>query len=597
VSTRLARREPAAGSRAAGPWRTTAPVALAAACAMLWAALHATAGAQGAATLQNAAEPHRVAFTDDGLRPAILAVPLGATVLWVNETAAAHNTTHVPDLGQPVAWSSGTIDPDGGTFEHAFLALGTYYYIDALFPDELDFQGTVIVTPNDPTATPLVPTAGPTPTDGPTATPRPPTPTVPPTPTGAQPTSAPVVLVGRLERASLPECHVDAALVPCDDPTTTIHVRGDGAIDPALFGRDVRLEGVMMECAAAETTYLWLFQAAVWSGGCQPVTATATPSPTTQTPSQPGQNLAAGRPVTAKGPELPGFEPERLTDGNPATFWYSDHPVSWAYVDLGEPRAFNQVRLRWSAPYAERYGIYVWEDGAWRGKLVVDNARGGEDVRTLTYTEARYVLLYLMTSSAPGGGFALGEWEVYGEPRPNWALGQPVIASSDQGGHVGAYANDGLMGTFWVSARGDPNPWLAVYLPASVEMTEFRLWWTTAFPRTYSLVFFEGGRRTLYSPVQMDRGGLHRLVGRVPVSADTVMIYTHQNAPEGYVGLQEVEILGPGPRSDADAEILRIGPVGAWLHANSPAPAFRSVDAPGWPSLARSVERAAAARP
>jgi hypothetical protein len=108
------------------------------------------------------------------------------------------------------------------------------------------------------------------------------------------------------------------------------------------------------------------------------------------------------------------------------------------------------------------------------------------------------------------------------------------------------------MGTFWVSAPGDANPWLAVYLPTSVQMTEFRLWWTSAFPRYYSLVFFENGQRTMYSPVQLSSGGLHRLVGRVPVRADTVMIYTHQNAPQGFIGLQEIEILGPGPGDDVD---------------------------------------------
>jgi hypothetical protein len=257
--------------------------------------------------------------------------------------------------------------------------------------------------------------------------------------------------------------------------------------------------------------------------------------------------------VTAKGPALPAYEPDRATDGQQATFWFSDHQVSWAYVDLGEARTFNQIRLDWAAPYATRYGIYVWEEGAWRGRLVVDNARGGEDVRTLTFTTARYVMLYLMTSSAPSGGFALREWEVYGEERPNWALGQPVLASSDQAGQVGAYATDGLMGTFWVSAPGDTNPWLAVYLPASVQMTEFRLWWTSAFPRYYSLVFFEKGLRTLYSPVQLPNGGLHRLVGRVPVRADTVMIYTHESAPQGFIGLQEIEILGPGPGDDVAA--------------------------------------------
>jgi plastocyanin len=513
----------------------------------------------GAAPGQATASPAPVAtpvvfdviFRTDGLNPASIAVPAGSTVRWTNDTDVIHNTTHVPDLAQPALWSSGDLAP-GAAFSVTFQAAGTYPYIDNRFPDDLDFQGRVVVTRNDPTATPLTPTPGPSPTSAPTFTPREPTPTVPPTPTRL-PTQVPVVLLGRLDSHTDTRCDLSAQLRPCDDPTRRIPVRYDFP-DAALFGRDVRLEGVWDTCAATGERFVWLSQVSVLPGGCGGPTATPSPSPTptVRAPFSPADNLALGRSVTAKRPELPGYEPAKVTDGDPGTMWYSPDQASWIYVDLGEksvgqPWTFNQIRLRWAYPFAEQYGIYIWDDNAWRGVFLADNNRGGEDVRNLAFTESRYVLLYLMRSSLDSGGFALSEIEVYGDDRPNWAKGQPVVVSSETAGREGMFATDGLQGTWWASRVGDANPWIGVYLPSSIALIDFKLLWTTDCPQVYSLVFFERGQYTFSAPVRSNGCGLHHFGGSVPVRADTIMVYTHVNSPRGQIGLQEIELYSPGP--------------------------------------------------
>jgi len=363
---------------------------LAASLALGLATVGQAVGPGPAGLLQATPTPYDVLIVPEGLRPPILAVPEGAAVRWTNQTEQVHSTTHVPDVGQPVEWASGDIQP-GAQFTHTFKTTGIFNYLDARYADDVTFQGAVVVKRYEPTPTPLTPTVGPSPTTGPTITPPLPTATLPPTPTRPAPTRVPVALVGWLERADDPLCGIDALLRPCGGTGAPVPVRSDGALDPALFGREVGLEGVMTHCPDRDLDYLWHSASAALPGACGSATPTATLVPTA-TPG-PVENLALGRPVTAKGPVVPGFEPQNVVDGRSGTVWYSPHTVSWIYVDLGQARTFNQVRLNWGYPYALRYGIYVWEEGSWRGKLVVDNARGGEDVRTLPFVEARFVML------------------------------------------------------------------------------------------------------------------------------------------------------------------------------------------------------------
>ncbi|MFN2251906.1 MAG: discoidin domain-containing protein [Anaerolineae bacterium] len=517
-------------------------------------------------TLQPSTEPteveyHEIAITDDGLEPPIIAVPQGASVRWTNKTELIHNSTHLPDVGLPVEWNSGDIEPNGGQFVHVFEIVGSYRYMDATRADDERYIGAIVVTSNEPTTTPISPTEGPsptpqTPTDQPTATA-----TLPPTPTRVPPTRAPETRVGWLEKHAVADCQeIDALVRDCSQPGVFTYLRTDGIVDQSLFGREVRVEGVIQKCDGSEDEYLWLSSVAPAPGICQQPTQTptSTPPPTPTAPFSQEDNLALNRPVTAKSPTLAGFEPSHVTDGDLGSSWYHSAQQAWLYIDMGEPdprnpKPYNQLRLRWGYPYAERYGIYVWEDGAWRGKFLADNNSGGDDVRNLAFLESRYLMVYLMRSSRPSGGFTLSEVEVYGDERPNWALGQPVVVSSEEDGYIGANATDGYAGTNWMSQRGDANPWIAIYLPESVTLTRFQLFWTTAYPRNYSLVFFEQGRQTMYtSDIRQPSAGLHEFYG-APVSADTVMIYTNENDPTGRIALGEIRIFGPGPGEEYEA--------------------------------------------
>jgi plastocyanin len=507
--------------------------------------------AEIAVPMQSTDEPHtEVVITEDGLEPPIVAVTAGSLVRWTNETSLPHNTTHLPDLGQPMMWDSGEIEPEGGQFVFRFEEIGNFRYYDALRPEDERYVGTIVVTSNEPTATPLTPTAGPTPTDRPPTQPPSPTPTIPATPTPVPPTKEPVELMGWLYHHSEPGCsEVDAVLVDCKDPNKQTLVRTGGIVDGRLYGWEVRLSGVMQGCSGSAAEYLWLSSAAPAPGACQRPThtPTSTPPPTPTAPFSEATNLALGRPVTAKSPSLPGFDPSNATDGDTGTVWYHADPEAWIYVDLGETTAFNQIRLRWAYPFAERYGIYVWEEGAWRGKFLADNNSGGDDVRNLAVTQARYILIYLMRSSR-ASGFALAELEVYGDPQPNWGMGQPVAVSSEVQGYEGRNATDGKPGTWWLSQHGDPNPWIVVYLPESIALKEFHLYWTTEYPRLYSLAFFERGEMTFYTPaIRVDHAGLHPVRGQRAVRADTLMVYTYENDPSGRIGLGEIKIFGPGP--------------------------------------------------
>ncbi len=83
-------------------------------------------------------------------------------------------------------------------------------------------------------------------------------------------------------------------------------------------------------------------------------------------------DLAAGRPVTASATRAdhPGWQPQNVVDGDPATFWTTDDDVAegWIEIDLGRAR-FNVVEIEEALAYGQRveaYRVEAWTDGAWR---------------------------------------------------------------------------------------------------------------------------------------------------------------------------------------------------------------------------------------
>ena len=85
----------------------------------------------------NAGDGAEVAIRALAFAPAELSVPVGATVVWVNqEDAMPHTATSDDGL-----WDSGTLDP-GERFSFTFEEPGTYTYFCRIHPS---MKGTIVV--------------------------------------------------------------------------------------------------------------------------------------------------------------------------------------------------------------------------------------------------------------------------------------------------------------------------------------------------------------------------------------------------------------------------------------------------------------------
>jgi hypothetical protein len=341
---------------------------------------------------------------------------------------------------------------------------------------------------------------------------------------------------------------------------------GDGVLVPvrsdmniqAHRGTFVQVDGISINCSQTGKTYLWLSGIGSVTD-CAPPTPTPSPMPTPR----PGPNLALNHPVTASAGD-PGSPPELAVDGDPATAWHAFDTSAWIWVDLGQDRTFNRMKLMWGEPHAVRYGIFVLEPNAagkpeWMFKYEVDQSDGGQDGFNVPRLYGRYVLLYAVESSDTAGGFVLNEWEIFGQETANLAFGQRVDVLDAQACCPGYLAIDSRYETGWQSEvrpalqPGVPtplpparNPWLRLFLPPGSSVVELRTFWDhMAYPWYYRIVFYEGNStRTLQ--VRSQRGGQHLISWPLPVKADAVLVYTDVlPATVHYVALSEMEVFGP----------------------------------------------------
>lgn len=126
-----------------------------------------SAAAAPAAPLQGGAV---VTIGDNFFDPAEVTIRAGETITWIHNGIVPHTTT---SKDEPPVWDSGTMTP-GDVFTHTFPSAGTYDY-ECIF-HALLMRGTVIVEPEDGTATATgmatqTATATGTGTQAPTATP------------------------------------------------------------------------------------------------------------------------------------------------------------------------------------------------------------------------------------------------------------------------------------------------------------------------------------------------------------------------------------------------------------------------------------------
>jgi sucrose-6-phosphate hydrolase SacC (GH32 family) len=99
--------------------------------------------------------------------------------------------------------------------------------------------------------------------------------------------------------------------------------------------------------------------------------------------------------ATGTGWEAPGTDPQ------------------WIYIDLGETRNIDRVKLYWQAAYAKAYKIQVSKDAVkWKDLYETEKGDGGIDNLTGLKGRGRYVRLYA-TQRGTGFGYHLFEMEVY----------------------------------------------------------------------------------------------------------------------------------------------------------------------------------------
>ncbi len=109
-------------------------------------------------------------------------------------------------------------------------------------------------------------------------------------------------------------------------------------------------------------------------------------------------------------------DPAYVLDENPATRWSSAYEdSSWIYLDLGESRRINRVRLLWEGAYGQRYQIQVSDDAdTWTSVYRESKSDGGEDDIRFAAVEGRYIRLYGEQRATPWG-YSLYEFEVFGD--------------------------------------------------------------------------------------------------------------------------------------------------------------------------------------
>ena len=108
------------------------------------------------------------------------------------------------------------------------------------------------------------------------------------------------------------------------------------------------------------------------------------------------------------------------TDGNSSTYWESKpQQAAWIAVDLGKPRSFDRIVLRWGETYPEKLRVQTSSDGLhpqnW--KDVTGDIAGTSGVQSipLSRVNARHVRLSMAAAPKAGDrGYVLYSFEVYG---------------------------------------------------------------------------------------------------------------------------------------------------------------------------------------
>ncbi|MEO5566306.1 MAG: discoidin domain-containing protein [Luteimonas sp.] len=123
----------------------------------------------------------------------------------------------------------------------------------------------------------------------------------------------------------------------------------------------------------------------------------------------PDDELAPPRPVATASVELESGPASNAVDPDQASAWRAPMGNQVLTLDLGRPREFGGLTLRWVAGlHASSYRIALSDDGRdWRVVRSVVQGNGGNDPIALPESEARYLRLQL--DHGPGASYALAD--------------------------------------------------------------------------------------------------------------------------------------------------------------------------------------------
>lgn len=117
-----------------------------------------------------------------------------------------------------------------------------------------------------------------------------------------------------------------------------------------------------------------------------------------------GHNLAQGASATSSNVRGPGFEPERVLDGKPKTYWAAADGVTEASLELALPqqRSFDRLIAQESIALGQRiqsFAVDAWVEGGWK-ELARGTTVGAKRIVRLPLTTSQRVRFRILGARA-----------------------------------------------------------------------------------------------------------------------------------------------------------------------------------------------------
>jgi len=139
-----------------------------------------------------------------------------------------------------------------------------------------------------------------------------------------------------------------------------------------------------------------------------------TPTPTPE-PTPTGDNLMLTASVISSRNYSSSYLPEKLKDGNSATFWaspglWSSNTQDWIQSNFGTAKSFSEVSIDWlGTNYAGLVTVWIWNGSSWQS--IAQETVTGDTTISFAETRAQYMLVTLNYGKF-GRWFLINELEV-----------------------------------------------------------------------------------------------------------------------------------------------------------------------------------------